>query len=77
MQAYGSRFCANNEIMSSGKVMSQHGYAGSQRDLKVLNAKCQVLHLGRNNSVQHHRLAEEWVGSCPAQEECWSAAGWA
>jgi len=32
-------------------------------------AKCQVLHLGHNNSMQHCRLGEEWLESCLVEKD--------
>jgi len=32
-------------------------------------AKCQVLHLGHNNPMQHCRLGEQWLESCPAEKD--------
>jgi len=31
--------------------------------------KWQILHLGHNNPMQHHRLGEEWLESCPAEKD--------
>jgi len=37
--------------------------------MRFHKAKCQVLHLAHNNPVQHYRLVEEWLESCPAEKD--------
>jgi len=36
---------------------------------KVDNTKLPVLHLGHNMPMQHYRLGEEWLESCPAEKD--------
>ena len=37
--------------------------------IRFHKAKCRILHLGHNNSMQCCRLGEEWLKSCPAEKD--------
>lgn len=41
----------------------------------VQQGKCWEVHLGDNSLVQHNRLGEECLESCPAEKGCWATAG--
>jgi len=37
--------------------------------MRFHKAKWWVLHLGHNHPMQHYRLGEEWLESCPAEKD--------
>jgi len=37
--------------------------------MRFNKAKHQVLHLGHHNPMQHYKLGEEWLESCPAEKD--------
>ena len=63
--------CVN--LLEEGRALQRDlecldGWAESNR-MKFNKSKCQVLHFGHNNALQHYRLRMVWLDSAQAERD--------